>query len=294
MLQHAGLRAYPVLVSTRQNGVPLFPTIEGYNYVVTYIKLEEGEILLDATEKYSIPNVLPFRTLNWQGRIIADQGGSKLIDLYPSQVSKNTIMIMADLLENGDVSGKMRSLKTSHNALLFRQKIGGVNRKDYIEKIENKYNGLEISDYEIKNETELGKPISENYKFVKESQADIIGDKIYFSPLFFLKTNENPFKLENREFPVDFGYPSTTSYMININIPDGYEVESLPKATRFMMLDGLGAYAYNILVNDNKIQLTISSAIKESIITPLYYDSLKIYFKALVEKENEQIVLSRI
>ncbi|WNH13564.1 hypothetical protein [Thalassobellus suaedae] len=57
------------------------------------------------------------------------------------------------------------------------------------------------------------KPISESYKFSIENQADVIDDKIYFSPLFFLKTKENPFKLEKREFPVDFGYPSSTSYI---------------------------------------------------------------------------------
>jgi len=294
MLQYAGLRAYPVLVSTRQNGVPLFPTIDGYNYVVTYIKLENGEILLDATEKYSIPNVLPFRTLNWQGRIIAEQGGSRLIDLYPSQKSKNTIFLMAKLTENGDISGGVRKSKTAHNALSFRQEIGDVDRDDYIEKLENKYNGLEISDYIIKNEDNLVKPITESYKFLKESQADIIGDKIYFSPLFFLKTDENPFKLDKREFPVDFGYPSEVSYTVNIAIPEGYKVESLPESSAFMMPDDLSAYRFQILQNGNNIQLTINSQIKQSIIGAQYYDSLKAYYLKLVEKENEQIVLSRI
>ncbi|MDB2462977.1 DUF3857 domain-containing protein, partial [Algibacter sp.] len=97
MLQHAGLKAYPVLVSTRRNGIPLFPTREGYNYVVSYVKLAKGDILLDATNKYSTPNILPFQALNWQGRVIAEQGGSKLIDLYPKQQSKNSIVMMATL-----------------------------------------------------------------------------------------------------------------------------------------------------------------------------------------------------
>jgi transglutaminase-like putative cysteine protease len=294
MLQYAGLRAYPVLISTRENGVPLFPTIEGYNYVISYVKLDEGEILLDATDKYSIPNVLPYRTLNWQGRIIAEQGGSRLIDLYPRKMSKNTVFFMANLKENGDISGGVRKSKTAHDALFFRQKIGDVDREDYIEKLENNYNGLEISDYEIKNEGDLGKPVLESYKFLKESQADIIGDKIYFSPLFFLKTTENPFKLEEREFPVDFGYPSETSYMVNISIPEGYKIESLPETSAFMMPDDLGVYSFKILQSGNNIQLTINSQTKQPIIGAQYYGSLKAYYTELVEKENEQIVLSRI
>ncbi|MDB2463090.1 transglutaminase, partial [Algibacter sp.] len=128
---------------------------------------------------------------------------------------------------------------------------------------------------------------------VKESQADIIGDKIYFSPLFFLKTGENPFKLEKREFPVDFGYPSVTSYRVVVSIPEGYKIESVPEAGVFMMPDNLCSFKYNISAQGNKVQLSIVSDINESIITPLYYEALKMYFSKIVEKEAEQIVLTK-
>ena len=294
MLRYAGLKAYPVLVSTRRNGVPLFPTREGYNYVVSYVKLDNGSILLDATNKYSVPNVLPYRTLNWKGRIIAEKGGSTLIDLYPKQKSKNSIVMMATLHENGDIDGGYRSIKTNHRALSFREDYNEANKDDFLEKLENKYNGIEISDYQVRNDLDLSKPIVESYKFVKESQADIIGDKIYFSPLFFFKTSENPFKLEKREFPVDFGYPSITSYRININLPKGYKVESLPKPGAFMMPDNLGMFKFNISAQGNTVQLAVETQISQSIILPMYYDTLKAYFSQLVEKEAEQIVLTKV
>src|SRR5690606_34165552 len=69
MLRHAGLNANPVLISTKQNGIPLFPTLDGYNYVISGIETEQGVILLDASNKYSMPNILPSRVLNWEGRI---------------------------------------------------------------------------------------------------------------------------------------------------------------------------------------------------------------------------------
>ncbi len=294
MLRYAGLSAYPVLISTRDNGVPLFPTREGYNYVISYVKFPEGSILLDATNKYSVPNVLPFRTLNWQGRVIAEQGGSTLIDLYPAEKSENKISMMATLDENGNLEGGYRSVKTNHRALSFREEYIGVDEDDFLEKLENKYGGLEISDYAVENENDLSEPIQESYKFIKESQADIIGDKLYFSPMFFLSTDENPFKLDKREFPVDFGYPSSVSFRIIIKLPEGYKIDSMPEPGAFMMPDNLGLFKYNISGNNKMIQLSIESEINQSIIIPSYYDSLKAYFSKLVEKENEQIVLSRI
>ena len=155
MLRYAGLNAYPVLVSTRQNGVPLFPTREGYNYVVSYVKLPEGVILLDATNKYSAPNTLPFRALNWQGRVIAEHGGSELIDLYPKEISKNTVSMMATLSENGTLDGSYRGIKYDHDALSYRESYNDAKKEDFLEKLENKYDGMEISDFEIKNDVDI-------------------------------------------------------------------------------------------------------------------------------------------
>ncbi len=293
MLRYAGIKAYPILVSTRQNGIPIFPTREGYNYVVTYVNLPTGVMLLDATNKYSAPNVLPFRTLNWQGRVIAEHGGSELIDLFPKEASKNTTYLMANLDDHGAVNGDFRTMKTNHSAMLYREEYIETNKEQYLEKLENKYKGMEISDFKVDNESDLSKPVMETYKFVKENQADIIGDKIYFSPLLFLKTTENPFKLEKREFPVDFGFPTFNKYMIVINIPEGYKIETFPKPTVLALPDQLGSYKYNLSFTDNRIQVIIESEINQPIISSLYYESLKAYFSKIIETEAETIVLTK-
>jgi hypothetical protein len=293
MLRYAGLNAYPVLVSTRDNGIPLFPTRDGYNYVITYVKFPQGGMLLDATNKFSMPNILPFRALNWQGRIITEHGNSELIDLYPKIDSKDQITMMVDLHENGDIEGGFRSIKTNHDAMLFRQRYNDVDQADFLEKLENKYDGLEVSEFKVANTDELSKPIMESYKLFEESQADIIGDKIYFSPLFHLKTTVNPFKLEKREFPVDFGYPSSSIYRVSVNLPEGYQVETMPEPKIIALPDDLGSFKYIIASQKTSIQLTVEYKINQAIILPFYYETLKEYFKQLIEKENEQIVLTK-
>ena len=78
MLRFAGLEANPVLVSSRGNGVPLFPTLNGFDYVISIVQFPDNSyILLDATEMYSLPNVLPVRALNWDGRIVRKYGYGK-------------------------------------------------------------------------------------------------------------------------------------------------------------------------------------------------------------------------
>jgi len=294
MLRYAGLNANPVLVSTRGNGVPLFPTIDGYNYVISSVQVGDSIFLLDATTEFGIPNVLPLRTLNWEGRIIEKDGSSTTISLYPNQQSKNTMTLLINLQDNGDIEGKYRSSKTSHNALLYRKKFNKSNEDNYIEKLENEYDGLQISNFKVTNAFDLSKPVLESYEFLKESQADVIGDNIYFSPLFFFRTIENPFKLEKREFPVDFGYPSSTAYRVTINLPDGYQVETLPESKVLQLADNLGSFSFNIVAKDSAIQILVSTELNSSIISPIYYDSLKEYFKQFIEKENEKVVLKKV
>ncbi|WP_239021936.1 hypothetical protein [Pontimicrobium aquaticum] len=249
---------------------------------------------MDATGKYSSPNILPFRTLNWEGRIIRENGSSALINLYPKEKSKKTVSMMVEFDVNGNIRGTIRTLKTAYRAMGYRESYIETNKEQFLDDLENDYNGMLVSNFEVKNDLDLSKPIMETYNFVLESQADVIGDEMYISPLFFLSTMENPFKLEKRDFPVDFGYPYLDKFMVNINIPQEYLVESMPKPKMIKLPDNLGTFKYEIAENNAKIQLVVESEINEAVISASYYEALKEYFKQMIEKENEKIVLKKI
>jgi hypothetical protein len=83
MLRYANLTANPVLVSTRSNGIAMFPNRTAFNYVIAAVETAKGLVLLDASDKFSTPNVLPLRDLNWIGRLIRKDGTSEGVDLMP-------------------------------------------------------------------------------------------------------------------------------------------------------------------------------------------------------------------
>ncbi|RKE91955.1 transglutaminase domain-containing protein [Ichthyenterobacterium magnum] len=294
MLRYAGLNANPVLVSTRNNGVPIFPTREGYNYIISVIELQGNVVLLDATSKFGSPNILPYRTLNWQGRVVRDDGSSTLVNLYPTTKAKSTYYMNVELNDNGDVTGKVRNALTNHDAMRFRESYVQRNKEEYLEALEARYKGIEITDFDVKNELDLSKPVMSSFEFLAEDQLEVIGGKMFVKPLFFLTEDENPFKSENREFPIDFGYPSGRKYNISIAIPEGYKIEAIPEPAVLMLPDGLGSFKYNVTAKDTSIQLVISYDNNSAIVSQQYYDALKEYFKQFIEKENERIVLTKI
>lgn len=293
MLQEAGLNANPVLVSTRDHGVPMFPTREGFNYVVTAVELEGGTVLLDATNKYTKPNLLPTRALNWFGKMIKKDGTAKTLNLIPKKVSRESTNVSVVLKANGDIEGKARKSYTDYDSYAFRNRYAAADEEDYLEKLENRNNGMEISDYAIKNKKTVGKPVMESFTFNLESQANIIGDKMYFSPMFYMAMTENPFKLEDRNYPIDFTYPWQEKFVMNIKLPEGYQLTSKPENMNMALVNKMGSFKYQIVENGSGVQVMVDLKINEAVISANYYADLKELFKNVVEKQTEKLVLSK-
>src|SRR5690606_1962831 len=133
------------------------------------------------------------------------------------------------------------------------------------------YGGIEIDDYTSVDD-DLYKPVVESFSFVHNAAADVVSDKVYFSPMMFLGYSENPFKQEKREYPVDFIFPRQDKYTITIKVPDGYAVESIPAATSVAMDKNLGRFSFNITSVGNSIQLASALDINQAIITADDYE----------------------
>lgn len=294
MLRYAGLDVNPILISTRSNGIALYPSRSAFNYVIAGVELENQIVLLDATNKYSLPGVLPIRDLNWFGRVIRNNGSSATVNLTPEKKSIDVVTLMGTINKEGEVEGKVRKKYFDYNAFIFRNNYNGLSKDSYIEKLEKENNGLEIVEYEVQNSLNLSEPIVENYSFKSTNSVEIIGDKIYFSPFLYFAISENPFKQENREYPVDFIFPNQDSFRISLTIPEGYTVESLPESKVIAMPENMAKFSYDVSKNNNQVQLSYTFDINKVVIENGYYETLKDFFKELVNKNTERIVLKKI
>ena len=291
MLRHCGINASPVLLSTRSNGIATYPSISAFDYVIAAAKIANETFLLDATEKYSMPNILPKRDLNWYGRLIDKDSVSEQIDLIPKALSATNNILNFKIGAKNIIEGNLKRQFTNYNAFNFRDDYLATSKDTYIENLENKCSNSEISDYERVNDNDLSKPIVESFSFKNDKMLDIIANKIYVSPLLFLGLKQNPFKEEMREYPIDLVFPTSEQFSVNIEIPEGYVVESLPKSINITTGDNIVFFKYLISVNNDTINLLITSSNNEALISPDYYEILKDFYRQMVEKQNEKIVL---
>ncbi|WP_278034110.1 hypothetical protein [Flavobacterium nitratireducens] len=170
-----------------------------------------------------------------------------------------------------------------------------ANLENYLEKKENELEGIEISDYVVENKkADLSKPVIEKFNFTSENHCEIINGKMFIDPLLFFAVTKNPFLQEKRKMPIYFGYPRQERYSLFFEIPEGYEIESMPKSLKMATEDKSLVFSLNSAVNDGRIQIVVSNDINITIATADLYDGLKNFCQKIVEQQQEKIVLKKI
>ena len=292
MLREAGLNANPVLVSTKDHGTPLFPTLKGFNYVISMVEFSNNTfVLLDATEPLSTPNVLPSRVLNWNGRKIKKDGTSSWVNLTPAQHAEKDTKLYVKITPDKTIEGFVRT--TYHNlfALGYRSKNKSLKEEVIKTNIEES-NAFEIEEFRTSNITEIHKPVSTSIKFVSDNHIEEINSKLYINPLCHLTMTENPFKTNKRTFPVDYTAPWLEKNLVVMTMPEGYAVEFIPESFGVGLPDNLGVFKYVVKQTGNKLSIQSVFKMNSSLISPQYFQELKEFYAQLVAKQSEKIILA--
>lgn len=296
MLREAGLNAYPVILSTRNNGLVLtsYPIITKYNSVICLVEIDGNQILLDATDSNISFGMLPFRCLNGEGYLL-DYNLGKPINLSPIVNNTSATINKLKLDKNGLFSGNIQKTYKNYGASNQREYFKSFKSNDeFLRKYQDTRPGLTIGTLEVKDIDSINKPCIFNFKDIQLiNKCEITDSLISFNPMLFEQLNENPFKSPSRKYPVDYGYGYDDNYILQLEIPEGYIVDELPKPYSMLLPDNAGKFTYNISENNGKIQMARRFIISKTLFTESEYAQLKEFYKQMIEKEAQMIVLKK-
>jgi hypothetical protein len=293
MLEKAGLEVDLVLLSTRDHGFVRkeYPMTRQFNYVVCAVRNAGNTILLDATDKYIPANVLPERCLNGQGLIISkDRHG--WIELQPKAKARTVINADLALQESGEMKGVINFTRDGYDAHRMR--------KDYMSKGEETYlkdflktTSWQVSKSEFKDVKDLTLSTKENHELSIQEHAAVAGDMIYLNPFVTSQLENNPFKEETRQYPVDFGSAIEKVYICKIKVPENYAVDELPKSKSFMLPANAARFLFNVAQTGNTIMVTSTMSINKNLFLQDEYLNLREFYSQVIAKQSEQIVLKK-
>lgn len=294
MLRKAGLEADMVLLSTRDHGFvrPQYPTIRQFDYVICAVRLPDRRtILLDATEKFLPYDVLPDRCINGVGLVISNSHHG-WIDLVSKAKAKTVVTATMKLNADGQLKGKIVFSRDGFDAQSMRESYKRDGEKNYVETFA-KGTSWQIEKTEFQDLADLSKQAKEIHDVSIHEHVSPAGDQIYVNPFLTSQITENPFKSDQRMYPVDFGSAQEDVYLLQLTIPEGYQVDELPVTKIFALPQNAARYVYSANQVGSVINIASTFQINRNIFNHADYPLLREFYNQVVAKQAEQIVLKK-
>lgn len=293
-LKTVGLNAELVLSSTRNKGLPtkLYPIITDFNYVLAKVNIGGKVYLLDATQKLNPFAQLPFKCLNSYGRAMDFENESYWVNIVSNANNKTILYASLILNEDGIIEGKLRKVHTGYNALNKRIEYQSKNEDEIADNFENDFSNLTVNEYTLDNQNDIDKPLVEIYTFTIKYDNP---NKIYLNPFFGGTFKVNPFKQEQRLYPVNFGYQRKYILHYSLELPDNYNLESIPKSEIINLAEKGGSFELRSEQHqDYKYTLNSKLTIGKEEYFNNEYQSLKKLFQYTINAQDVPIVIKKI
>lgn len=132
------------------------------------------------------------------------------------------------------------------------------------------------------------------YKLELEEYARQAGDLLFLSPWLGFGQKENPFDTPQRLFPIDFGIKGKKQFSSLLNIPEGYQIESLPDPVHYSLPNQDISFFFQVEPIQDQIQVQSIWTINRTTFDPSSFQSLKKLYDKIIQAQQSQIILRKV
>ena len=296
LLNKADINAYPVVLSTRDNGLLMSfrPSLSKLNYVVCYVKFGELELLLDATQEELVPGILPKKCLNGKGWLV-DKSYGFWVDLLGSNKLKSKQYVQIAMNDEGNFEATVRNDNYDYAYLNWVDDVKEHdNGKTYEAHLKDEFPDIDILEYIIKKDNKKALNSSESLVIDITNQVDDLGDEYIINPHVMAKYASNPFQSENRKYPVDINNIIDESTTVVVQIPQGYTAKDIPESINIKGLNDALSFVFLSQVVGSNVNINCKIEVTRTVFTEDEYHIVKSFFSEISKKFNESINLQKI
>jgi hypothetical protein len=316
MLREIGVESYHVVINAERGSVTAdMPAHDGFNHVITAIKLPDGLIdpsLIATLQHPKLGKILFFDPTNElipfgqiggylqanYGLLVTPDGG-ELIELPQQPSSMNSIQRTAQLTLDtmGTLKGEVKEVRLGERASSERRRLRTVAKDaDRIKPIEellaNSLSSFHITHAAVSNLQQSDQPFGFDYSFESENYAKNAGNLLFVRPRVI--GNEGSGLLETKEprqFPIEFDGPARDTDTFEITIPAGYTVDDLPPPVDAEF--SFASYHAKTVVNGNVVDYTRTFEVKELSVPVNRAEELRRFYRIIAGDERNTVALKR-
>jgi len=296
LLRKLGIDANPIVLSTRDNGLlpPFSVSLDRLNYVAAQAVIGDKSFFLDATDENIPLGMLPERTLNGRGLVVKKES-QEWVDLTPKKKDKSTSILNLKLSPDGVLKGDWNKSYYDYGALDQRVSYKKYNSQDeYLKSLESEYIGLSVEKYNLIGIDSLQQPVQENMSIILKNKITKANNQMYINPLMFDKYTENPFKADERVYPVDFTTSREETQIFNLELPAGFSINQLPKNIKMVLPENSASFQMLSSADESTVHVLFKLNINKPVFSQSEYQNLKAFFDELVKKQAEMLIIKKV
>jgi len=226
--------------------------------------------------------------------LVIKKTGEEWVDLLPQKKNRSISILNLKLSPDGTLKGNWGKSVYDFAALDQRNHYKTFNSEDeYLKKIESDNIGLSVESYKMTGIDSLQLPFKEDFTITLKNRVTKANNQMFISPVLFDKYTENPFKAEQRVYPVDFTTPVETTQIFMLEVPTGYSIDQIPKNIKMSLPDNTASFQMLSSLNENKVQIMFKLLVNKPVFYQPEYPNLKVFFDELVKKQAEMLIIKK-
>jgi hypothetical protein len=220
-------------------------------------------------------------------------GEGRWVTLAPGSSYVHFQEVKMSLDAQGNLSSQVREEYGGYGSLEAREKLASLGEKKYVTELASQHPNCEVPSYTFSGAASCEKPLGLAYTLRQAATTPGTAQELFVSPLAVFGESHNPFRLEKRSFPVDFGMVQQETISLTLTLPPGYVAE-LPKATTLVLPDQGGRYLYAASSpTPGTVQFISRLTLDKPVYSPEEYHALRELYRQMLAKQAEALVVKK-
>ena len=296
LLKAVNITSYSAIINAEANREPADPSFpfDAFNHVILCVPLKSDTTWLECTVNTQTFGILGSFTENRRALLVTEDGG-KLVNTPKSAPQENQFNSEAHVVldADGGAKTKIKILGTGEYRDLFIELSEAKldKQKEYL-----------LRDLDIKQPSSFDYVSGKDANDVKEVDLNLeydkfcdiaAGDKQFYRPMAFKLWDNTVPILEKRKSDYYFDFPRQKSSVTTIDLPAGFEVETLPVNQSLKFTYGSYDVKYAYDATKNQVTSTEKFSLNNQVIPAAKYTEMQQYMDAVAKAQNKKLVIRR-
>lgn len=296
-LDAIGIKSYQALINSDYNKEPVDPAFpyNGFNHVIVCVPLPKDTVWLECTSNTTECGTLGNFTENKYALLITEDGG-KLVPTPTSKASDNLFSSTATIELGADGSGLVNVSITATGE--YKQDLVHYisnQKKDDQKRFLVNYLGYNQPDeFEINYDQVNKNAATKMEMLISKIPEFSAGKKVFLNPrLYKIWGSELP-KTENRTQDFYFEHPFIKTDTTTYKLPEGFTIETLPKAKNIVFEYGSFNSSYKFIEDSRSIISISRLQLNQYKIPVAKFVITKNFFNEVLGEYTEKIVIKKL